>query len=76
MVDLASDAFKLQLTPLVVHEEVFCNVGPLNIAKKFLKTIIGIKDTVKVRRDLQRRNIRPHLWLTRNSERGGKMVKP
>jgi hypothetical protein len=25
---------------------------------------------------LQRRNIRPHLWLTRNSERGGKMVKP
>jgi cAMP phosphodiesterase len=48
----------------------------MNIAKNFLKTITGIKDTVKVRRDLQKRNIWPHLSLTRNSERGRKMVKP
>jgi hypothetical protein len=33
MVNLASDAFKLQLTPLVVHEEVFRIIGPLNSRK-------------------------------------------
>ncbi len=48
----------------------------LNLAKNFLKTITGKKDTVKVRRDLQRRNIRPHLWLTPNPRKAGKMVKP
>jgi hypothetical protein len=48
----------------------------LNLAKNFLKTITGKKDTVKVRRDLQRRNIRPHLWLTQNPRKAGKMVKP
>jgi hypothetical protein len=36
----------------------------MNLAKNFLKTISGTKDTVKVRRDLERRNIRRHLWLT------------
>ena len=30
----------------------------MNLAKNFLKTITGKKDTIKVRRDLQRRNIR------------------
>jgi hypothetical protein len=30
MVNLASDAFKLQLIPLIMHKEVFCIVGPLN----------------------------------------------
>jgi hypothetical protein len=48
----------------------------MNLAKNFLKTISGIKDTVKVRRDLQRRKIRRHLWLTAHSERGGKLMKP
>jgi hypothetical protein len=48
----------------------------MNLAKNFLKTIIGLKDTVKVRRDIQRRNIRKHLWLTRNPRRAGKMLKP
>jgi hypothetical protein len=48
----------------------------MNLAKNFLKTIISVKDTVKVRRDLQRRNIRRHLWLTRNLRRAGKMLKP
>jgi hypothetical protein len=48
----------------------------MNLAKNFLKTITGKKDTVKVRRDLQRRNIRPHLWLTPDPRNPTKMVKP
>jgi hypothetical protein len=48
----------------------------MNLAKNFLKTISGKKDTVKVRRDLRRRNIRKHLWLTAHSGRRGKIVKP
>jgi hypothetical protein len=48
----------------------------MNLAKNFLKTIIGIKDTIKVRRDLQRKNIRKHLWLIPKPGRSGKMLKP
>ena len=48
----------------------------MNFAKNILKTITGKKDTMKVRRDLQRRNIRPHLWLTRHPQNHTKMVKP
>jgi hypothetical protein len=48
----------------------------MNLAKNFLKTITGKKDTVKVRRDLQRRGIQKHLWLTANPRRGRKMLKP
>lgn len=48
----------------------------MNLAKNFLKTISGKKDTVKVRRDLQRRNVRRHLWLTPHPRTAGKMVKP
>jgi hypothetical protein len=48
----------------------------MNLAKNFLKTMVGIKDTVKVRRDLQRKNIRKHLWLARNPRRGRRMLKP
>ena len=48
----------------------------LNLAKNFLKTITGKKDTVKVRRDLQRRNMRRHLWLTRHPRNPNKMLKP
>jgi len=48
----------------------------MNLAKNFLKTIIGKKDTVKVRCDLQRRNIRRHLWLTPNLREPGKIIKP
>ena len=47
----------------------------MNLAKNFLKTITGKKDTVKVRRDLQRRNIRRHLWLTPSPRNPAKMVK-
>jgi hypothetical protein len=48
----------------------------MNLAKNFLKTITGKKDIVKVWRDLQRKGIRPHLWLSTNPRRGGKMLKP
>ncbi len=46
-----------------------------NFAKNFLKIIIREEDTVKVWRDLQRKGIKPHLWLTTNPRRGGKMLK-
>jgi hypothetical protein len=48
----------------------------MNLAKNLLKTIVGTKDTMKVRRDMQRKNIRKHLWLVQNPRRGGKMLKP
>ena len=48
----------------------------MNLAKNFLKTITRKKDTMKVRRDLQRRNMRKHLWLTPHPRKAGKMVKP
>jgi hypothetical protein len=48
----------------------------MNLAKNFLKTIVGTKDTIKVRQDLQRKNIKKHLWLVRNPQRGRKMLKP
>jgi hypothetical protein len=47
-----------------------------NLSKNILKTITGHKDTVKVRRDLQRQGIRQHLWLTSNPTKNGKMLKP
>jgi hypothetical protein len=47
----------------------------MNLAKNFLKTIVGTKDTIKVRRDLQRKNIKKYLWLVRNPRRGRKMLK-
>jgi hypothetical protein len=48
----------------------------MNLAKNFMKTIKSKKDTVEVRRDLQRKGIRPHLWLTANPRKGGKILKP
>jgi hypothetical protein len=42
----------------------------MNLAQNFLKTITRITDTVKVKRDLQRKGIWRHLWLI------GKMYKP
>jgi hypothetical protein len=48
----------------------------MNLAKQFQKTIMGQKDTIKVRRDLQRKGIRKHPWLTPNLWRGGKPLKP
>ena len=48
----------------------------MNLVKKFLKTITGKRDIIKVRQDLQRRGIQRHLWLTANPKRGRKMLKP
>jgi hypothetical protein len=45
------------------------------ISQNILKTITGYKDTVKVRRDLQCRGIRKHLWLTSNPKTPSKMLK-
>jgi hypothetical protein len=59
----------IRFTLDVVHYE-------MNLAKNFLKTITGLKDTVKVRRDLQRKGIRKHLWLTTDPRRAGKLMKP
>ena len=53
----------------VMHYEV-------NLAKNILKTITGKKDSVHVRRDLQRRNVRRHLWFTPHPSKPGTMVKP
>ena len=53
----------------IMHYEV-------NLAKNILKTITGKKDSVHVRRDLQRRNVRRHLWLTPHPSKPGTMVKP
>jgi hypothetical protein len=33
------------------------------MAKNFLKTIVSTKDTVKIRQDMQQKNMRKHLWL-------------
>jgi hypothetical protein len=38
--------------------------------------VIGENDTVKVRRDLQCKGMKQHLWLVINLPRGGKMLKP
>ena len=46
-----------------------------NLLENILKIITRHKDIVKVRRDLQRRGIRKHLWLTNNPKKTGKMLK-
>jgi hypothetical protein len=61
---------------LLIHYTLDAMHCEMNLAKNFLKTIVGMKDTVKVRRDLQRKNIKKHLWLVRNPRRGRKMLKP
>ena len=47
-------------------------------AENILKTICGFKekDSVKVRRDMQREGIRPHLWMTRDPLNPCRMLKP
>ena len=47
-----------------------------NVAKNILKIVTGLKDTVKVRRDLQCKGIRRHLWLTPHPKKSGRMLKP
>jgi len=47
----------------------------MNLAKNLLKIVSEKKDTVKVQRDLQRRGIQQHLWLTPNPRRTDKILK-
>ena len=47
-----------------------------SFAKNILKTVTGHKDTLKVRRDSQRRGIRSHLWFIPHPKKNGKMLKP
>ena len=49
-----------------------------NLAENILKTICGFKekDSVKVRRDMQREGIRPHLWMVRDPNNPARMLKP
>jgi hypothetical protein len=46
-----------------------------NFAKNILKIVTSKKDAMKVKRDLQCKSMRQHLWLAINLQRGGKMVK-
>ena len=55
----------------IMHcEKFFC--------ENILKTICGWKekDSVRVRRDMQREGIRPHLWMTRDPGNPSRMLKP
>jgi hypothetical protein len=47
----------------------------MNFGKNFFKRVTSEKYIVKVRRDLQGKSMKPHLWLTINPQRGRKMLK-
>ena len=49
-----------------------------NSSENILKTICGFKekDSVKVRRDMEREGIRPHLWMVRDPKNPSRMLKP
>ena len=49
-----------------------------NFSENILKTICGFKekDSVRVRRDMQREGIRPHLWMVRDPQNPSRMLKP
>jgi hypothetical protein len=47
----------------------------MNFAKNFLKIMTDENDIMKVRRDLQHRGMKPHLWLIINLQRSRKMLK-
>ena len=49
-----------------------------NFAENLIKTICGVKekDSVKVRRDIQREGTRQHLWMTRDPNNANRMLKP
>lgn len=49
-----------------------------NFAENLLKTICGVKekDSVKVRRDMQREGIRQHLWMVKDPDNNSRMLKP
>jgi hypothetical protein len=47
-----------------------------NVCESVIKFIFGLKDTIKVRRDMEVCGIREHLWLKRDPQRPGKIFKP
>jgi len=47
-----------------------------NVYESMIKFIFGLKDTIKVRRDMEVCGIRKHLWLKRDPQRPGKIFKP
>ena len=49
-----------------------------NFAENLLKTLCGAKDkdSVKVRRDMQREGIRKHLWMVKDPRNPARMLKP
>ena len=49
-----------------------------NFAENLLKTICGYKekDSVRVRRDMEREGIRRHLWMVWDSNNAARMLKP
>ena len=49
-----------------------------NFCENILKTICGFrdKDSVRVRRDMQREGIKRHLWMVRDPKNPSRMVKP
>ncbi len=46
-----------------------------NVYENMIKFIFGLKDTVKVQRDMEVCEIRKHLWLKRDPQRPGKIFK-
>ena len=49
-----------------------------NFCENILKTICGFKekDSVRVRRDMQREGIRKHLWMVKDPRNPSRMIKP
>jgi hypothetical protein len=47
-----------------------------NICENSNKFIIGAKDTIKVRHDMEVYGIQKHLWLKQDPHRSGKIFKP
>ena len=47
-----------------------------NVSENILKTLLGEKDTVKVRKDMEEAGMRPHLWLhSRGQQDLSKLIK-
>jgi hypothetical protein len=47
-----------------------------NVCESVIKFIIGVKDTFKVRRDMEVCGVREHLWLKRDPHNLGKIFQP
>ncbi len=47
-----------------------------NVYKSLIKFMFGMKDTIKVRRDMEVFRIWENLWLKQNPSRPGRILKP